>query len=70
MRKKGFTIWFTGLPGSGRSTLAKLLSEELTRRGVLSEILDGDEIRKRLTKGLEFSRADRVENIYRIASVA
>ena len=70
MRKKGFTVWFTGLSGSGKSTLAKLLSEELTRRGVLSEILDGDEIRKWLTKGLGFSRADRVENIYRIAFVA
>jgi adenylyl-sulfate kinase len=67
MRKKGFTVWFTGLSGSGKSTLAKM---ELTRRGVLSEILDGDEIRKRLTKGLGFSRADRAENINRIAFVA
>jgi adenylyl-sulfate kinase len=78
MRKKGFTVWFTGLSGSGKSTLAKMLNEELTRRGVLSEILDGDEIRKRLTKGLgfsradraEISRADRAENINRIAFVA
>ena len=70
MRKKGFTVWSTGLSGSGKSTLAKMLNVELTRRGVLSEILDGDEIRKRLTKGLGFSRADRTENINRIAFVA
>jgi len=70
MNKDGFVVWFTGLPGSGKSTLARLLKEVLQQQGVRSEILDGDEIRKRLTKGLGYSRADREENINRIAFVA
>jgi len=70
MNKHGFVVWFTGLPGSGKSTLAKLLKETLLKKGLISEILDGDEIRQRLTKGLGYSRADREENINRIAFVA
>jgi adenylyl-sulfate kinase len=70
MNKHGFVVWFTGLPGSGKSTLARLLKEALQQQGLRSEILDGDEIRKRLTKGLGYSRADREENINRIAFVA
>ncbi len=70
MTRKGFTVWFTGLSGSGKSTLARLLKEELSKRHEVSEILDGDEIRKHLTKGLGYSRADREENIRRIAFVA
>ncbi len=70
MTRKGFTVWFTGLPGSGKSTLARLLKEELSKRDETSEILDGDEIRKHLTKGLGYSRADREENIRRIAFVS
>ena len=70
MTRKGFTVWFTGLPCSGKSTLAKLLHERLTELGHASEILDGDEIRRRLTKGLTFSKEDRDENIRRISYVA
>ncbi len=66
---KGFTIWFTGLPCSGKSTLAVIVSEELRRRGRYVEVLDGDEVRKHLTKGLGFSREDRDENIRRIGYV-
>jgi len=70
MTPQGFVVWFTGLPCSGKSTLAGLLNEALTQRGLRKEILDGDEVRKRLTKGLGFSKEDRDENIRRIAYVA
>ncbi len=66
----GFTVWFTGLPCSGKSTLASLLQKELHGRGLAAEILDGDEVRQRLTKGLGYSKKDREENIRRIAYVA
>lgn len=66
----GFTVWFTGLPSAGKSTLARLLAEELRQCRQRVEILDGDEIRQRLTKGLGFSKEDRDENIRRIAFVA
>lgn len=66
----GFTVWLTGLPGAGKSTLARLLAEELRRRGFPVETLDGDAVRQRLTKGLGFSREDREENVRRIAYVA
>ena len=67
---KGFTVWFTGLPGAGKSTLARLLEGKLRQLGLQAEVLDGDEVRKRLTKGLGFTREDREENIRRIAYVA
>lgn len=67
---RGVTIWLTGLPSAGKSTLANKLAEELTVRGCPVEILDGDEIRLRLSKGLGFSKADRDEHIRRIAYVA
>ncbi len=70
MANKGFTIWFTGLPSSGKTTLALLLTKELAPYGQHVEVLDGDEMRKRLTKGLGFSKEDRDENIRRIAFVA
>ena len=70
MKSPGFTVWLTGLPSSGKSTLARLLKEELDEAGFPVEVLDGDEVRQRLTKGLGFSREDREENIRRIAYVA
>ncbi len=66
---KGFTLWFTGLPCSGKSTLAELVAKELKRRGRGVEILDGDVVRTHLTKGLGFSKEDRDENIRRIGFV-
>jgi ATP sulfurylase/adenylyl-sulfate kinase len=66
----GFAVWFTGLSGSGKSTIAYALAPRLERLGLPVEILDGDEVRKRLTKGLGFSKEDRDENISRIAFVA
>jgi adenylylsulfate kinase len=67
---KGFTLWFTGLSGAGKSTLANAVSEELARRGQQIEILDGDEVRTNLSKGLGFSREDRDTNVRRIGFVA
>ena len=67
---EGFTVWFTGLPSSGKSTLAALLRDALRSRGLTVELLDGDEVRTELTRGLGFSREDRDENIRRIAWVA
>ncbi len=66
---KGFTLWFTGLPCSGKSTLAQLVAQELERRGRGVEVLDGDVVRTRLTRGLGFSKEDRDENIRRIGFV-
>ena len=67
---KGLTVWFTGLSGAGKSTLATLLEDSLKRRGLPVVLLDGDNVRKRLTKELGFTREDREENIRRIAYVA
>jgi adenylyl-sulfate kinase len=66
----GFVVWFTGLPCSGKSTLARLLEGELRGRGLRVEVLDGDEVRERLSRGLGFSKQDRDDNIRRIAFVA
>ena len=66
---KGFTVWFTGLSGAGKSTLAHLLAKELRHRGLQVEILDGDEVRTNLSKGLGFSKEDRDTNIKRIGYV-
>jgi adenylylsulfate kinase len=70
MAEKGFTLWFTGLSGSGKSTITGLLVEELTKRGSKVEVLDGDIVRENLSKGLGFSKEDRDTNIRRIAFVA
>ncbi len=70
MERSGFTVWLTGLPSSGKSTLAGLLAERLRGYGHAVEILDGDEVRRHLSRGLGFSREDRDENIRRIAFVA
>lgn len=66
---KGFTIWFTGLPCSGKSTLASRLEIELHSQGLKVEVLDGDVVRANLSKGLGFSREDRDTNIKRIGFV-
>jgi adenylylsulfate kinase len=66
---EGFTLWLTGLPGSGKSTMAHLAAEELRRRGHRVEILDGDEVRTHLSKDLGFSKPDRDANIRRIGYV-
>jgi len=67
---RGATVWLTGLSGSGKSTIADILSEMLHERGVLTSILDGDNIRHGLNSDLGFSPQDRKENIRRIAEVA
>ena len=67
---RGFVLWFTGLSGAGKSTLTAMVAAELRRRGVHVEALDGDEIRKNLSKGLGFSKEDRDTNIRRIGFVA
>jgi adenylylsulfate kinase len=66
---EGFTLWFTGLSGAGKSTLANLVAEELKQRGHRVEVLDGDEVRTNLSKGLGFSKEDRDTNIRRIGYV-
>jgi len=67
---KGFVVWFTGLSGAGKSTIANALKVELERRGRHVELLDGDEVRTHLSKGLGFSKEDRDTNIRRIGYVA
>ncbi len=66
----GVMIWFTGLSGSGKSTIAIALERELHKRGLLCRILDGDNIRTGINNNLGFTEADRVENIRRIAEVS
>jgi adenylylsulfate kinase len=69
-RERGFTVWFTGLSGSGKSTIAEMLYHELKARRLKTEILDGDVVRQNLSKGLGFSKDDRDTNILRIGFVA
>ncbi len=68
--QRGFTVWFTGLSGSGKSTIAEMLFHEFQARGLKTEILDGDVVRQNLSKGLGFSKEDRDTNILRIGFVA
>ena len=70
MQNRGFTIWFTGLSGSGKTSLAQLLINELKACDLKVELLDGDEVRTNLSKGLGFSREDRDTNIRRIGYVS
>ena len=70
MSDRGFTVWFTGLSGAGKSTVAEMLFHELQARGMKTEILDGDVVRQNLSKGLGFSKEDRDLNILRIGFVA
>jgi adenylylsulfate kinase len=69
-RGGGFTLWFTGLSGSGKTTIAHLVGPALDERGCIVEYLDGDTVRTRLSKGLGFSKEDRDTNIERIGWVA
>src|SRR5262244_2636054 len=66
----GFVVWLTGLSGAGKSTIATLLQAELAARSRRAEVLDGDEVRTHLSKGLGFSKEDRDTNIRRIGYVA
>jgi adenylyl-sulfate kinase len=67
--RKGFTVWFTGMSGAGKSTISKLLEQRLRDAGAAVEVLDGDVVRTHLSKGLGFSKEDRDENIRRIGFV-
>jgi adenylylsulfate kinase len=69
-RGGGFTLWFTGLSGSGKTTIAHLVGPELDRRGHIVEYLDGDTVRTHLSKGLGFSKEDRDTHIERVGWVA
>jgi len=66
----GFVIWFTGLSGAGKSTIAEIVGRELEDRGMLVDYLDGDVVREHLSKGLGFSKEDRDTNIERIGWIA
>ena len=68
--EQGFTLWFTGLSGAGKTTISKLVVSELEARGSAIEVLDGDVVRQNLSKGLGFSKEDRDTNIRRVAFVA
>jgi adenylylsulfate kinase len=70
VRSGGFTLWFTGLSGSGKSTIAHLVGPELDRRGLVVEYLDGDNVRTHLSKELGFSKEDRDTHIERLGWVA
>ena len=70
MEQKGFTVWFTGLSGSGKNTIARLVADELRRRRMKVELLAGSELRQNISQGLSFTREDRVANVRRIGYVA
>jgi adenylylsulfate kinase len=68
--QRGFTLWFTGLSGAGKTTIAEIVEKEIRDRGLRVEVLDGDIVRTNLSKGLSFSRDDRNINVLRIGFVA
>lgn len=70
MTQKGFTLWLTGLSGAGKTTIALTVEQELKKRGVKIERLDGDVVRQGLTRDLGFSKEDRDKNIERVTFVA
>ncbi|HHN93707.1 MAG TPA: adenylyl-sulfate kinase, partial [Anaerolineae bacterium] len=70
VEQKGFTLWFTGLSGSGKTAMAKVIAQELRARGLKVERLDGDIVRQSLTRDLGFSKEDRDKNIERVTFVA
>jgi adenylylsulfate kinase len=70
MEQKGFTVWFTGLSGSGKNTIARLVAEELRQRRLKVELLAGSELRQNISQGLSFTYEDRVANVRRIGYVA
>ena len=70
MEHQGFTLWFTGLSGAGKSTLSEHLVRRFRKRGYRVELLDGDEVRTHLSRGLSFSKEDRDTNVRRIGWVA
>lgn len=70
LKQRSVMVWFTGLSGSGKSTIAIALERELHKRGLMCRILDGDNIRSGINNNLGFSPEDRVENIRRIAEVS
>ncbi|MCI0435215.1 MAG: adenylyl-sulfate kinase [Gemmatimonadetes bacterium] len=70
METRGFTVWFTGLSGSGKSTIARLVADEIRRRRSRVELLSGSEFRRNLSQGLGFSPEDRMANVRRIGYVA
>lgn len=69
-QERGFTLWFTGLSGAGKSTLSQIVARELLARGKKVEVLDGDQVREYLSKGLGFSKEERDINVRRIGYVA
>lgn len=70
LNQKAKVLWFSGLSGSGKSTIAKEVERELYNRGFLTQILDGDNIRSGINSNLGFSEADRIENIRRISEIS
>ena len=69
-RRAGLTVWFTGLSAAGKTTIARLVGEELEQRGYLVDYLDGDNVREHISAGLGFSKEDREANIERVGWVA
>ncbi len=69
-RSQGFSLWFTGLSGAGTSTIAEAVTRQLRERGHRVEVLDGDEVREHLSRGLTFSKEDRDINVRRIGWIA
>ncbi len=70
LRQKAKVVWLTGLSGSGKTTIAKGIEKELHKRGIICQVLDGDNIRSGINNNLGFSEEDRLENIRRIAEVS